>query len=53
MNLSVIKLVDKFTLENSNLSLDNFLDWFGDEIDYIRLEDIDKINAYQFIDKLC
>jgi hypothetical protein len=26
---------------------------FGDEIDYIRLEDIDKINAYQFIYKLC
>lgn len=50
---TITKLVDKFTLENSNLSLDRFLDWFGDEIDYIKIEDIEKINAYQFIDKLC
>lgn len=50
---SACELVDSLALENSNSALDEFLNWIYEEIDYIKLEDINGINAYQFIDKEC
>lgn len=50
---SISKLLDKLILENSNSSLDNFLNWFDNESNYIKIANLANGDAYQYINKLC
>lgn len=50
---SISKLLDKLILENSNSSLDNFLNWFDNESNYIKIANLANVDAYQYINKLC
>lgn len=50
---SISKLLDKLILENSNSSPDNFIDWFDNEINYLGRENLENVDAYQYINKLC
>lgn len=49
---SISKLLDKLILENSNSSLDNFLNWFDNESNYIKIANLANVDAYQYINKI-